>query len=927
MKENRHAGFSLVEMLISMVVFSIVMGIIYSFLLQTKKDLSESEVELDLTDNAQTAINSLRKDLYQIGIGRDTDQNQPQILRAGMFDLMFVADLDREIRSTEKRYGSPNHEDYTMLLDPGEPFFPLKFLYSTPESLRFSGWDPNARYGYLNMGAEIVRYSLDCNGDNVVNALDLEDNIVMTDARQNTMNPNDFWLFKEWWGVVNVSGTYINQHSGRHPVAFNLRGLYFNPEGSIQPSWNSRFLYPNAGYPNVLFTYWGHFWNSVTDHDDPSDPEWPGEPLDLWGDFGLQNPIPLDQPTTPDANGARNGVLDRVEIEEMMWNSLKSEINLQYLFGSSGRYGESINGDENGNGIPGESRIDQFIRRIGVNVVVEADTANPKAPNLERSNLSNPAAPVYYLYKDYEISIQVNPRNLLYTGSPVVDMGQMTPTPLPPTATPVPPTNTPDPSIPTNTPTIPPTPDPFATPTATPNAFGYDENDGEFIMGGFNYIYGMTVSRSAPQVFDVCNMMNSDNYTSLFGFPVTRIRPVNLCDTVGFFDEWNDVVFTNNSGNGAQNLWYYKHNPSASVNGFSAPRLTSIGTHPDDRITSFAAGNIGTFGFVDTEYDEVVVAYHRYDGTANERNFLEILALNAPCGDLLTVSSPAPMMSYSNRIIKDMLIDDFDGDGVGELVTMTSHVGGEGYAQIRYYPDIHGAGWSLYHDFPPLDFGTNVQCAKLVSGTVYTGNNKPVEPDLIVVAENGQFAVFTNRRAAPGSPNPWNTTVRFSTSEAFTRFSTVTDAALYDSSNMSGPYAPLLAICGNSDTADDVQLVHYDMSNTSLPTIPLNHCSGSIWPVPNQLIATRGMSYVPVMGTFGIDTYLVIPTNVAGIDYVVFLKNPAMMTGPLYDPNISCQKELYTIIGGINCITSTRNALSGELGDMSTPTPAVSPTP
>ncbi|MBN1878902.1 prepilin-type N-terminal cleavage/methylation domain-containing protein [bacterium] len=928
-KGNRHAGFSLVEMLISMVVFSVVMGIIYSFLLQTKKDLSEAEVELDLTDNAQSAINALRKDLYQIGIGRDTEKTQPQILRAGMFDLIFVADLDREVRSTDKRYGSPD-PNLPMSFSPGSPFLPIYFLFDPgiPELFRFTGWDPSLSYGYNNLGAEVVRYSLDCNGDNVISSLDLEDNIEMDGAREQTINPNDFWLFKEWWGCYNSSGVYINQHSGRHPVAFNIKGMFYKPTGGTPSGTNSRFIYPDGSYPKILFTYWGHFWNSITDHDDPGDPDWPGEPLDLWGDFGLQNPIQINQPITPGVDGSRDGVLDMNEINEMMSNPNKSEINLLYLAGITGRCAESLTGDENGNGIPGEYRIDQFIRRIGVTLVVEADSPNPKSPNLERSNMTNPSAPGYYYYKDYEVSIQINPRNLIYSGSPLVDMGQMTPTPIPPTSTPLPPTNTPDPSIPTNTPTNTHTPDPMATPTATPDQLGFDKDDGEVVIGGLNYIYGLSIDRMAPSVSEICALTNSSTYLALFGYPVTQVEPANFCDLPGSFDPWNDVVMSNNANGGLSNLFYYKHNTESSVNGFSTLHSTSVGYDPSDRITCFATGNIGPFGYVPDEYDEVVVAYHRYNGAPTEKTLIEVMALNYNCGDLISVSNPPPLSLDTNRIIKDMLIADFDGDGIGELVTMTSHFGTEGVSQIRYYPDIFNQGWSTYHEFPILNFGTNVQCAKLVADTVYTGNAKPIEPDLIIVGENGRFAVITNRRSGTVSPNPFNTTIRYSTSDAFDRFSTVTGAVVYDSNNLSSVYEPVMAISGNSDVSDNVQLVHYQMTDIATSTIPLANCSGSIWPTPGEIISTKGMSYVPVFGTVNSDTYLVIPVNVGGIDYATFIKNPVLSSGPVFDPSVSCQLELYSVIGGINCITSTRNELSGDLGTMPTPTvlPAT-PTP
>ncbi|HPQ38881.1 MAG TPA: prepilin-type N-terminal cleavage/methylation domain-containing protein [bacterium] len=223
-RTNQQKGFSLVEMLISMVIFSIVMGIIYTYLLQTKKDIAESEVELNTADNAQTAVNSLRKDLYQIGVGRDSANEQPQLLRAGMYDLIFVADLDRDVRNTDNRYGSI---DPTILppFSSGSPWMPLFFLYDSgiPVDWKYTGYDPDQEYGYKNIGAEIVRYSLDTNSDGRITVQDLEDNIDIETDRTHTFNEQDFWLLKEWWGCIKSGSNYVNQHSGLHPVAFNLR--------------------------------------------------------------------------------------------------------------------------------------------------------------------------------------------------------------------------------------------------------------------------------------------------------------------------------------------------------------------------------------------------------------------------------------------------------------------------------------------------------------------------------------------------------------------------------------------------------------------------------------------------------------------------------------------------------------------------------
>jgi len=99
-------GFSLIEMLISVLIFTIIMGIIYTYLLRTKKQVSSSEQELEAADNAQAAMQTLREDLYLMGLGRDTENDQPRILKCSPYDIIFVADLDRNKTNRNDSDGS-----------------------------------------------------------------------------------------------------------------------------------------------------------------------------------------------------------------------------------------------------------------------------------------------------------------------------------------------------------------------------------------------------------------------------------------------------------------------------------------------------------------------------------------------------------------------------------------------------------------------------------------------------------------------------------------------------------------------------------------------------------------------------------------------------------------------------------------------------
>lgn len=939
-RKNQQKGFSLVEMLISMVIFTIVMGIIYSYLLQTKKDIAESEVELNTADNAQTALNSLRKDLYQIGVGRDSEDAQPQIMRAGMYDLIFAADLDREVRNADNRYGCID-KDLSIPISPGSPFYPLAFLWDDDQ---YTGWDkdPAVRYGYRNIGAEIVRYSLDSNSDGIVNVQDLEDNIDIETERTHTMNEQDFWLMKEWWGCVQNGGVYSNQHSGHHPVAFNLRGMFYNPDGGFGENLISRFKYPSGDYPKPLFTYWGHFYNTITANDDPNDEDWPGEPIELWGDWGGQFPM-LNQPATPNLlTGARDGVLSDSEIRFMYNNPNFAQVNLNYLSPYTGRPGEGLDADQNGNGIQGEDRLDQFIRRIGVTVVTESDMPNEDRPNLKRSYLANPDSPVYYYYQDYEVSIQINPRNLAYAGSPEIQMSQMTPTPPPPTPTPVPPTNTPDPSMPTPTPMSTSTPDPSMSPTPTP-AGAFDDRDGEVILGTVNGVWAMSIDQNTGLAEDICNLAEFAPYSAGFGSEVIDIEPANFCDNVTNFDAWNDLVVATNANGGAPNLFYFKHLANTSINGYTNLRDTIVGTDFLDQITCIEAGNVGDFGYVDTEYDELVVAYHRPGGAGNSHTFVEVYFLNNPCGDLINVGASLPPLDLiTENKIKDMVVSDFDGDGLGELVIMMDYKTSDGLPQVRYYPDINNNsdGWLNFYEWT-IDWDQDIECAAVIAAHAQGYSPMPIEKDLIIVGENGDFRIAYNQRTGNQGMFPFNTSTTSLNRPTmpFKEFNNVTGAVVYDKHAYNGSYHPLLAISGNTSGAEYTHLVHYDIDDEIID-YPWSNCSGPIYPYtpPTPLpptpvypvVQTAGMAYVPVQyGTTS--TYnrnLIIPANIdLFADYSIALLNPCTGTSP-DDPYVNCQLELNMIATGITCVASTRNAESDEISNMSTPTPmGATPTP
>ncbi len=912
--KNRSKGFSLIEMLISMVIFSVVMGIIYTFLLQTRRDLSDAELELALTDNAQSAVNALRKDLYQIGVGRDAEHEQPQILRAGMFDLIFVADLDREIRNPDRRYGSLD-PTLSMSFGPGSPFRPLYFLYdpAIPDDMRYTGWDQDAAYGYRNIGAEIVRYSLDSNSDGVINNLDLEDNLLFEGTRQRTQNPNDFWLFKEWWGCVKTETGYANQHSGVHPVAFNVRGMFYNPQGGVTPESVERFKYPNDEYPPVLFTYWGHFWRTQG-LPDPGDPDWPGEPLKLWGDWGNlpDSRVPLIQPAGPGPDGARNGVLDPHEIRNMLNNPYWAEVNLNYMSYITGRAGESEFGDENGNGIPGENRLDQFIRRIGVNILIESSEPTTDRPNLDRSDLSNPNNPVYYYYQDFEISLEINPRNLMYEGSPEFDMDLITPIPTA-TVTPTPAvTYTPTPGSPTPyIPTVTPTHDPDEpTPTITPTPTAhpvFHPDDGQIFIGGNTSFYGRSIDHHLHDTPQVCWNMDAADYEWTHD-SIEAMTSAYLCNP---HSSHKDLVIATSASTGASNVFYYQNPPVTGIDVMEKQAEVFVGPI-GATITHLAAGNLGEFGGVPSHFDEVVVALRNSDYS---QFYLHVLALNNPCDDLMPtppvggedlIPMPQYNLTHGYRVL-DMTIADFTGNNKGELaVLLKNH--NNGHTKVKIFknmddPDIKWGNPMNITIQPEYIPDIQFNASKLVTGVVYSYS--PSYPsDLIVVAENGHFVVLKNQDLGqyfhPISPTE---------SETFQAlFSSIVDAVVYDANiNDQDQYYPVLAIAGLT-LMGEPYIAHYNMKDPiDFHPDYKEEASGAVGP---SHFGFSNFVYVPVryQETNQVANYLVSALNLSTQTRLVVIKDPVIS-----QPVSPCQADSSQLIihnDNVNAITSTRNALT-----------------
>lgn len=463
--DTHRRGFTLLEILITLGLMGIVMMLAYSQLFKTTERVGR---ELDLTEVreiARMAVEMIANDIANVGLGVDEVNKQPKVLGADAFQMVFCADLDADKRPDDPtKTGAlclvdlyPTTNDLNPTIRDGTRLYLIKELI--PDHFNFLDVSLWRNWGACDpadpVGAEVVRYSFDYVGqveqirqrqlsyDNLDDAIynTAWGSLPVTEVRERpTNNPFDFYLIREVWGTrKNSLGTLENYYSGPVVVARNIRG--FIADGN--------YGYPNGDLVKPLFSYWGHFVNDITVPDDPTDPNWPGEDLDLWADV------------RPPANG--DGILTNWELNNLYTNLF----SVSYATEDADGNGVLDPGeDRNGNGLL-DKGIGDVLQKMDVQVTVETGDAFPQYPNGPRSSQT-----AQYLYHDVVSNRSIAPRGLSralpYNAIP----------PEPPTAPPPPPTNPPTDtpvvtSTPTLTPTETPSPTPPFTPTPTPTPTAY----------------------------------------------------------------------------------------------------------------------------------------------------------------------------------------------------------------------------------------------------------------------------------------------------------------------------------------------------------------------------------------------------------------------------------------------------------------------
>ena len=198
----RAAGFSLVELMITLVVFALVVGAVMVVMATSTRSKQATEGLVQAQQSARATLDIMARDIRCAGYGIDKDNANPQPAFAYVDsqEIMIYANEYPPPRAYNalspagdqgkmgNSSGSASFTDTTQVQAPAPTGTPLPPLLTGGYALT-TKW---------KTGAELIRYTLDVNDDGVVNASD-QNSALATDV-QRTENPNDYLLVRRVYG-------------------------------------------------------------------------------------------------------------------------------------------------------------------------------------------------------------------------------------------------------------------------------------------------------------------------------------------------------------------------------------------------------------------------------------------------------------------------------------------------------------------------------------------------------------------------------------------------------------------------------------------------------------------------------------------------------------------------------------------------------
>lgn len=182
-KQRSVAGFTLVEMILSIVIMGFVLISISGVFMLFQKSAATTSEYSDAQQNARIAIDYITGDLRQAGSETDYFRGQRPVVHAGPYQVAFNADIDDG-----------------RVIDGLAPLISINKGIA-PNTVPVSGatiYSPSSNY---DSDAETIVFTLDSTGDGVITAADRGD-----DPEETGLNTNLFVLKKAVYGY-GTSGT------------------------------------------------------------------------------------------------------------------------------------------------------------------------------------------------------------------------------------------------------------------------------------------------------------------------------------------------------------------------------------------------------------------------------------------------------------------------------------------------------------------------------------------------------------------------------------------------------------------------------------------------------------------------------------------------------------------------------------------------
>jgi prepilin-type N-terminal cleavage/methylation domain-containing protein len=171
-------GFTLIELMITLVVLALVVGALTVVLYSASHNKTEITQRVEATQMARVAIDMMAHDIRCAGYGADETAPTPQPAIAYVDSLQILVNANF--------IGDIGTRDTTAYDPAGSP---------KPYPLNGTAWAPSSKY---RTGAEMVRWTLDVNNDGVIDSVDWQDSNGI-DA-QRSPNPQDYELVRQVYG-------------------------------------------------------------------------------------------------------------------------------------------------------------------------------------------------------------------------------------------------------------------------------------------------------------------------------------------------------------------------------------------------------------------------------------------------------------------------------------------------------------------------------------------------------------------------------------------------------------------------------------------------------------------------------------------------------------------------------------------------------